>query len=290
MAIAEQVMWRTSPLDQPGERIAFVFEGGGSLTATQVGALRSLNETGIVPDFVIGTSAGAINAVAFATDPTAEGVARLDALWRALRTTDLVGFSLADLLRGVSGRRDWLVADTRLRRFLRRELPLARLEDAVIPVHVVATDVATGDAQLISRGDAVEALLASAAFPGVFPPVTIAGRTLVDGGVSANAPVAQAASLGATEIYLLPAASPAPAPGTGHGALELAFRSLSYLHHQELESAAAIAGPRLRILPAVTTPTSNILDFRQSAQLMDESYRRTSAWITAGRRHLAPVA
>ncbi len=68
----------------PARTVAFVFQGGGSLSAPQVGMLRALAQAGIVPDLVIGTSAGALNAVAFASDPTARGVQRLTDLWLML--------------------------------------------------------------------------------------------------------------------------------------------------------------------------------------------------------------
>ena len=63
--------------DSPASKVAFVFEGGGSRAATQIGMLRALTEDRPRPELVIGTSAGAINAVAFAADPTAAGVAEL---------------------------------------------------------------------------------------------------------------------------------------------------------------------------------------------------------------------
>jgi len=63
--------------DSPASRVAFVFEGGGSLAATQIGMLRALTEARLRRQLVIGSSAGAISAVAFAADPTAAGVAEL---------------------------------------------------------------------------------------------------------------------------------------------------------------------------------------------------------------------
>src|ERR1700739_2615729 len=75
--------------DSPASKVAFVFEGGGSLAATQIGMLRALTEDRPRPELVIGTSAGAINAVAFAADPTAAGVAELGALWLSLHRRDL---------------------------------------------------------------------------------------------------------------------------------------------------------------------------------------------------------
>jgi len=73
--------------------VAFVFQGGGSLSAPQVGMLRALSEAGVVPDLVVGSSAGALNAVAFATDPTQAGLERLEAVWMSLSRRKVAQFS-----------------------------------------------------------------------------------------------------------------------------------------------------------------------------------------------------
>jgi NTE family protein len=73
---------------------AFVLAGGGSLGAVQVGILRALTAAGVVPDLLVGASAGAINASFFAGDPTARGVAELERIWRGLERSDVFPVSL----------------------------------------------------------------------------------------------------------------------------------------------------------------------------------------------------
>jgi NTE family protein len=273
------------------ETVAFVLPGGGSLAATQIGMLRGLGESRIVPHFVIGASAGALNAVGYAADPSTGGIDRLESLWRALRRHDIAPVSLLDVVRGLRGKRDWLVADTGLRKILGDELALRSFEDLAIPAHVVVTELTSGQAHVISHGDAVEALVASAALPGVFPPVQIAGRTFIDGGVSANAPVAQAVSLGATQIYVLPAAGPSqPGPGT-QGALRVALRVLN----QALRNVAVTdpqgvvwrnPDPGVHVLPAPAATSENFLDFRATDRLIDQGYQLTRQWLD----HLEPAS
>src|ERR1700685_268944 len=82
---------------QPGG-VAFVFQGGGSLSAPQVGMLRALSEAGVLPHLVVGSSAGALNAVAFATAPTSAGLDRLEAVWMSLRRRKVGHFSARTLL------------------------------------------------------------------------------------------------------------------------------------------------------------------------------------------------
>ena len=164
--------------------------------------LRALIEHGEKADFVVGASAGAFNGAYFAAEPTQAGVAKLEAIWRGLKREHILPFSLKNLF-GFLWRRDYLVEPHGLRRLLEDNLPYKRLEQAAIPIHVVATDLITGDEVLFSSGSAVDAVLASAAIPGVFPTVLIDGRELVDGGVTNNTPISTALKLGADRIVVL---------------------------------------------------------------------------------------
>jgi NTE family protein len=242
--------------DSPTSKVAFVFEGGGSRAATQIGMLRALTEDRSRPELVIGTSAGAINAVAFAADPTAAGVAELETLWLSLHRRDLAT----------------------LRALLDDHFADRRLEDTQVPAHVVATDVASGAAHVISAGPIVAALLASAAIPGLFPPVTIDGRHLVDGALAANTPIGQAANLGATDIYVLAVATLGRS-GNLTAPTDLALSAPSNMvdagtaHHSQGSPA------RVHLMPSPPSPTSNILDFRHSSQLIAEAYLLTRRWL-----------
>jgi NTE family protein len=90
-----------------------------------------------------------------------------------------------------------------LRRVIEKNLPCARLEDTSMPLTIMATDL-QGLGVRLSTGSAVEAVLASCAIPGVFPPVEIGGEPLMDGAVAANTPVRLAAELGTSRIIILP--------------------------------------------------------------------------------------
>src|SRR5208283_336192 len=149
-------------------KTAFVFAGGGSLGAVHVGMLRALLAADERPDFVIGASVGAINAAYFAGAPTVEGVAKLEQIWCELRRADLFPLTLTNAL-GLLRHPANIVDPAPLRRLIENNLPYSRLEEALIPIHVATTDV-QGIATLLSRGAAVDAILASAAIPGVFPP------------------------------------------------------------------------------------------------------------------------
>ena len=125
-------------------RTAFVFAGGGSLGAVEVGMLRVLTAAGVRPDFVVGASVGAINAAYFAADPTSGGVDRLEEIWRAIRRRDVFPLSPVHVLARLLTGQGHIVTQTALRHLLERRLPYQRLEDAQIPCHIVATDLLAG--------------------------------------------------------------------------------------------------------------------------------------------------
>ena len=104
---------------------------------------------------------------------------------------------------GFMGGADNLIDPSNLRRLIEHNIPFLNIEDALIPVHVVTTNLG-GAAVCLSSGPAVEALLASAAIPAAFPSVRIGKHYLIDGAVGSNTPILTAADLGATRIIVLP--------------------------------------------------------------------------------------
>lgn len=268
------------------EAVAFVFPGGGGLAATQIGMLRALTEAGIVPDLVIGASAGALNAVAFASQPSPAGLAGLEALWTTLQRKDVFPISLRRSLAAVTGHGDGLFSQGALRELLESCLMAPRLEQTPVPAHVVVTDHTTGQPVVLSEGNAVSALLATSAFPGIFPPVMIDDRPYIDGGVAANTPILQAEALGATVSYVLPAAAAAERVPSHRGVLPLAFRALSQLLDNASVAGIAAACGSVHVLPAPRTATPNPLVFSETARLIDDGYRLANEWL----RHQASAA
>jgi NTE family protein len=263
--------------ERPDRAVAFVLQGGGSLTATQVGMLRALTEHGIVPDLVVGSSAGALNAVAFAGDPTASGVDQLEELWLSIRRRHVAPASITALLKALRGRSDGLVTNAALRRLLESRLGISTLSQTRIPVHVMATDRHSGRAVILSDGDVVSALLASAAYPGLYPPVRIGARDLIDGGVAADIPVLQAEALGATVSYILPAAVDDDIPA--RGPLPLAYRALGQILESVSRRDIAAAQGQVLMLPAPTSTAAHPVDFRDTARLITQGYQLTENWL-----------
>lgn len=263
-------------------RTAFVLSGGGSLGAVQVGMLQALTEAGICPDLLIGTSAGAVNAAFMAADPCHEGAVRLGEIWRGLRRQDIFPLSPWSSARGLLGRSNHMISNQSLKAVLERHLPYERLEDAAIPVHVIATELKTGRAVLMSSGPALPALLASTAIPGIFPPVTIGRREFIDGCVANHTPIAGAIELGATRIFVLPVGYPWLRQEPTN-ALGMALFALSRFVEQRLD--AEVAAYRqlvdIHVLPTPGAVADSPADFSHTEELMTRGCKSARRYISS---------
>ncbi len=267
-----------------GSRTAFVFDGGGSLGAVQVGMLKALAAHGVQADFVVGSSVGAMNATFFAGEPTSEGVRRLEHVWRGIRRRDVFPIAPLGSLLGLLGWRDHLVEQTALRRLIQQHLPYRQLEEARIPCHLVATDVLGGRDVHFSSGPAVEVLLASTAIPGVFPVVRIGERYLVDGGIANHSPISTAVEFGATRLIVLPTGFSCAIERPPSGAVALALHALNLLIARQLVlDAQRFAGVvELIVVPPLCPLVVSSYDFSRTGGLIDRAAETTGRWLAAG--------
>ena len=263
---------------------AFVFAGGGSVAAAEVGMLTALLEQGERPDLVVGASAGAINALYFAASPTPEGASRLARLWCELSRSDVFPFTRFHGIMALLGRRPALLDPAALRRTLISRVPVRQLEDTVIPCHIVATSLRRGDEVVLSTGSAIDALLATTAIPVLFPPHTVRDELLTDGGVSANAPIATAIALGATRVIVLPTGFPCAVrnvPGSLPATILHTF-SLMIARQLGADIHRVPAGVSLRIVPPLCPMHVAPHDFSQTRELIDSALAQTRLWLAAG--------
>jgi len=183
-----------SPRAPAGLRIGLVLSGGGAKAAYEAGLALALRERGVVPAAVAGTSSGSLNAALLAAGETE----RLAALWRSLRREDVFAYPAATVFGGLLP--GWLglipllharaVLDPApLRRTIEREVDFARLRASPIRLLVLAADLVSGEPRRFDNASlTVDALVASATVPGLFPAVPAEGGVLVDGGVVQRAP------------------------------------------------------------------------------------------------------
>jgi NTE family protein len=184
---------------------------------------------------------------------------------------------------GVLGRRSHLVPNAGLRRVLAENLEFTRLEDAPIPLHVVATDVISGTEVLLSSGNAVDAIAASAAIPGVFPPVWIDGRALMDGGVANNAPVSHAVALGADRVWVLPTGYSCDLPEAPKTAVNMALHAMTLAinHRLAVDVERFEQAVDLRVIRPLCPIATSGADFSHAATLIERSHAATREWLAA---------
>jgi NTE family protein len=261
--------------------VAFVLSGGASLGAVEVGMLRALDERGIRPDVIVGTSVGALNGAWLAGHPEAP-VDDLIEVWKGLERADVFPADARRGLLALAGRRRSLFDEHPLRELIARHVTFDRLEDAPIPFHVVAVEVLTGKDVLLSSGPAVDSVLASAALPALFDPVEIAGVPYMDGGVGNNTPISHAAALPEVDhIWVLCAGYACALTEPPASALAMALHALDLLLHKQLvvDVERFESEVELHVLPPLCPLTISPIDFSHADELIDRAYSASTRWI-----------
>lgn len=261
---------------------AFVFAGGGSLGAVQVGMLKAVTAAGIAPDFLVGASVGAINAAFFAADPSSSGAERLEKIWKGIRRQDV--FQVSPLAGALSflAWRNHICNEKPLRHLVKKHLTYEKLEEARIPCHIVTTDLLNGLEVSFSKGPAVDALLASAAIPGVFPPVNIGGHYLVDGGVTNNTPISVAIAKGAERVVVFSTGMSCGLKTPPKGVVEMALQTLNLAvsHRLKFDMLKYIESVDIIVLPVLCPLDVSIFNFSRTEELIRRSEENVSAWIS----------
>jgi NTE family protein len=244
--------------------------------------LGELVERGIRADRVYGASVGAVNGAAYAGDPTAAGVRRLEAIWRALRAQDVFPRTRMHGPWTYVLQRPAVHSDRGLRRIVSQGLTFERLEDAQIPFEVVATSLVDGRERWFSRGPAAPAVMASAAIPAIFPPVTIDGDTLVDGGIVNNVPISRAMEQGARRIYVLLCGPPHFRPRMPRRPLEAVVTSLFVAVHARFTRELTTVPRGLELIVFTGAEGGEVNnDFAATAELIDAGRAEVASVLDA---------
>ena len=249
---------------------AIVCSGGGNRGAAQAGALEVLLSAGVVPDLFVGTSVGAINAAFLAADPSPNRARCLVEIWQGLRGRDVFPTpARVQLIRLALGS-DHVCSSDGLRALLETHLGYREIEDASVPLVVVATDLSTGAERRLRHGPVVPAVLASAAIPGVFAPVPWGSDLLVDGGVVANVPLAAAVAAGADEVWALDTGQRCAERHRPRSAVGVARRSVAVQSTARAEAELACLPPGVTVHHVVLPCSTHLRysDFSGSAELV----------------------
>ena len=199
----------TEPLPKatPGPpRIGLALGGGAARGFAHIGVIQVLEEQGIRPDLVVGTSAGSLVAALYASGKTGTELAALAETMDESEFTDW-SFPGRGLIRGEG-----------LARYVREHTGGLRIEQMRVPLGIVATDLDSGEAILFQRGDPGVAVRASSAVPAVFQPVRIGLREYVDGGLVAPVPVRFARQMGAEFVIAVDISAAPDGNATGDAA------------------------------------------------------------------------
>jgi NTE family protein len=266
--------------EHSGQKTAFVLAGGGSFGAIQVGMMHSLAKHGITPDMVVGSSVGALNGAYYAGNPTLKGVLQLERIWRGLKRQDVFPINWRTLI-GFLWRRDFLVPHDGIRKLLDDHLPYRNLEEAKLPVHIVATDIITGDSVVMSDGSAAEAIVASTAIPGAFTPVHYRDHFLSDGAISSNTPIRIAVKQGATRLIILPTGHACAAEAPPVGAVANALHALTLLIARQLVIELESLPPSIEyyVVPPLCPLVGSPYDFTRTADHIERAVKSTDDWL-----------
>jgi NTE family protein len=186
------------------QRTALVLGGGGVLGAVEVGMLRALFEAGVEPDLILGTSVGALNGALVATDPSAGVIERLTALWEsAAGGKDVYGDGAVRQVTRAVRTGTHLHSSRPLRERLRQELGERTFDQLAVPFQCCAANIERAAEHWFTEGPVLDAVMASAAVPGLLRPAQVNGEHFLDGGIVNSIPVGRAVEGGADRIFVL---------------------------------------------------------------------------------------
>jgi NTE family protein len=219
-------------------RIGLALGGGAARGFAHVGVIQVLEEAGIQPQLVAGTSAGSLVAAIYASGKKGDELQRVALTMEEAAIAD---WTLPIFSRG-------MLRGEALARYVNNQVRSRLIEDMPMPLGIYATDLKTGAGVLFQRGDTGTAVRASSAVPAVFQPVKISGRDYVDGGLVSPVPVRAARSMGAELVIAVDISSP-PEGSVTDGTLEILLQTFSIMgksiNSLELRDADVVVRPTL---------------------------------------------
>ena len=219
-------------------KFALVLGGGAARGFAHIGVIQVLEESGIKPNMVVGTSAGSVVAAIYASGKSG---AQLQRVADSIDQSAITDWNISILKRG-------MMRGEALERFIRQQTGIKNIEQLPIPLGVVATDLQSGEGILFQKGDIGTAVHASSAVPSVFEPVKIAGKEYVDGGLVSPVPVRYARQMGA-DIVLAVDISSTPEGNKSDDMLKILLQTFTIMSKSintfELAQADIVVKPSL---------------------------------------------
>jgi NTE family protein len=271
-----------------GMTTAFVLGGGGVLGAAEVGMLRALFEVDVVPDLVLGTSVGALNGAMVARDPTPAVIGRLTALWQDTNTARAVSDRPLRTVRRAVSTGTHLYSSAFLQQRLVEEFGDTRFEDLPVRFQVCAASIERAAEHWFASGRLVDAIMASAAVPGLLPPAEVDGEHFLDGGIVNSIPLGRAVGLGADRVFVLQVGRidrPLSVPKRPWEVARVSFE-IARRHRFARELAEVPPGIEVHVLPARGTSAGDdsLLahrNFSTVAARIEGSYEASRDYLAA---------
>jgi NTE family protein len=181
-------------------------------------------------------------------------------------------------------RRDFLIPHDGLQKLIDDNLPYRDLQDAKLPVHIVTTDLVSGDSVVLSEGPAAQAIIASTAIPGAFAPVRYKDLYLADGAISSNTPIRVAIEKGAQRLIVLPTGYACATHAPPTGAVANALHALTLLIARQLVSELEGLDPAIEyfVVPPLCPLVGSPYDFSRTADHIVRAIESTDAWLDQG--------
>lgn len=219
-------------------KIGLALGGGAARGFAHIGVIQVLEEAGIRPDVVVGTSAGSLVAAIYASGKTG---AQLQTVAETMEEAALTDWTLPFLSRG-------MLRGEALARYVSGQVGGKTIESFPMPLGIVATDLHNGQGVLFTRGDTATAVRASSAVPAVFQPVKIGTREYVDGGLVSPVPVRYARQMGA-EVVIAVDISATPESNPALGTMDILLQTFAIMSRSintfELKEADVAVRPAL---------------------------------------------
>lgn len=259
--------------------LAIVMSGAANYGAMQAGALESILRAGCRPQMVVGTSAGALNAIYIASDPTPEGARRLGEVWGMVSPNEVGKGGMFTGIRRLLARKESLFPNLPLSQYLEEYFPKGVTTFgelyALRQVSAYTLAVCMETCQTVAFGDRkqdriLDGAMASTALPPYFPPWRVGGYRYIDGGVTAKLPILAAIERGATQIVALEVENASATAENARDIFGIGFFAVSMMsdHQARMEiSIAKAMGIPLRIFYLLTPPEVGFWDFTQAAHL-----------------------
>lgn len=237
------------------KKIGLALGGGAVLGAAHVGVLKALEELNIKISCISGTSIGAFVAAFYANNVPWQEIEKIA---MEIKWLDLSGFSLSGL---------GLLSNEKMGKLIEKHLGKVNLEDCKIPAAMIATDIGSGEKIVLKKGSVADAVMASTCIPGIFTPVEINDRMLVDGGLVENVPVSPLKKMGA-DIIIAVDLNAVHKPRKPKNILEVLLKTFDFL----IQSTTALQTEKTDILIEPDLSEYNMVDIKQAPDLINDGY------------------